>query len=121
MEQRWSPRTNVNIDVDLHVNGEEITGCKTRDIGMGGVFVETHNCLPNDEKEVELIFNLIADSNVSGDMPSYSSDKNAIHALKATVVRITDDGLGLMFRDFDANAFRSLQMILHYAQTDFAH
>ena len=120
MEQRWSPRTNVNIDVDLQINGEEISGCKTRDIGMGGVFVEVHSPLPNDDKDVELTFNLM--SGMSDDeLLSQAGKSDNLHILKATVVRVTEDGVGLMFRDFDASAFRSLQQLLHYVQNEVIH
>ncbi|HEY4732332.1 MAG TPA: PilZ domain-containing protein [Gammaproteobacteria bacterium] len=109
MEQRWSPRTRVNLDVDLLVKGKEIGGCRTRDIGMGGAFVEVSKDLQIEKAIVELIFKL------------GSSNQISRHKIKAMIVRVAQDGVGLMFRDFDASAFRSLQEILQYAQSHTMH
>ncbi len=109
MEQRWSPRTRVNLDVDLLIKGKEIGGCRTRDIGMGGAFVEVSNDFETEKAIVELVFKL------------GSGNQFTKHKIKAIIVRVVDDGIGLMFRDFDASAFRSLQEILQYAQSHTMH
>ena len=109
MEQRWSPRTRVNLDVDLLIKGKELGGCRTRDIGMGGAFVEVNGDVHVEKSIVELIFKL-------GSGNQFSS-----HKIKAIIVRVAEDGVGLMFRDFDASAFRSLQEILQYAQSHTMH
>ena len=105
MERRWTERTSMNIPVDLAYAGEQTEECRTRDIGLGGVFVE----LPKDvniasETPVELTFKLGASPNLTK------------HRINARVVRVTEDGIGMMFRDFDAIAFRSLQEVLLYNQ-----
>lgn len=109
MEQRWSPRTRVNLEVDLLVKGKEVGGCRTRDIGMGGAFVEVSEDFHAEKAIVELIFKL------------GSGDHYSNHRIKAIIVRVANDGVGLMFRDFDASAFRSLQEILQYAQSHTMH
>ena len=109
MEQRWSPRTRVNLDVDLLIKGKEVGGCRTRDIGMGGAFVEVNSAFQADKAIVELIFKLGSGKHLSR------------HKIKAIIVRVAEDGVGLMFRDFDASAFRSLQEILQYAQSHTMH
>ncbi len=104
MEQRWSPRTRADLDVDLSFHGEIVTGCKVKDIGMGGVFLEVEKAFPRDTV-VELKFKIRA------------AGQDTKHRIRATVARINDVGLGMMFCDFDAGAFRSLQEVLHYVQS----
>ena len=55
MEQRWSTRTPVKLDVDMAYEDKE-EDCSTRDIGMGGVFLEMGSILPPVDTMVELIF-----------------------------------------------------------------
>ncbi len=103
MEQRWSPRTRADLDVDLSFRGEILSNCKVRDIGMGGLFIEVKKEFPRDTV-VELKFKL------------KSAGQDTRHRLRATVARSSDNGLGMMFCDFDAGTFRSLQEVLHYVQ-----
>ena len=104
MEQRWSTRTPVKLDVDMAYDDKELEDCSTRDIGMGGVFLEAGSSLPSVDTMVELVFKV------------GPSDKRTKHKIKAKVVRVADDGVGLMFRDFDAGSFRALQEVLRYTQ-----
>ncbi len=103
MEQRWSPRTRADLDVDLSFRGEIVSDCKVKNIGMGGLFVEVEKEFPRDTV-VELKFKIKA------------AGKDTKHRLRATVARSSDNGLGMMFCDFDAGTFRSLQEVLHYVQ-----
>jgi len=103
MEQRWSPRTRADLDVDLSFHGEVVSGCKVRDIGMGGLFIEVQKVFPRDTV-VELKFKIRA------------AGQDTKHRIRATVARACDGGLGMMFCDFDAGTFRSLQEVLHYVQ-----
>ena len=104
-ERRWTERTPMNIPVDLSYAGTHAGECRTRDIGLGGVFVEAPGTLDlAPETPVELIFKLGA------------GDRLTKHRINARVVRVTDGGIGMMFRDFDATAFRSLQEVLRYKQ-----
>ena len=107
MERRWTERASINVPVDLSYAGKQTGECRTRDIGLGGVFVE----LPDEvnlaeETPVELTFKLGTGSNLTK------------HRINARVVRVSKDGVGMMFRDFDAIAFRSLQEVLLYKQSD---
>ena len=105
MERRWTERTSINVPVDLSYGGVLTEECRTRDIGLGGVFVElSSNADLTEETSVELTFKLGASPNLTK------------HRINARVVRVADDGVGMMFRDFDAIAFRSLQEVLLYNQ-----
>jgi len=105
MERRWTERTPINVAVDVAYAGKQAGEYRTRDIGLGGVFVE----LPEEtdiaaETPVELIFKLGSGVYLTK------------HRINARVVRVTSDGLGMMFRDFDATAFRSLQEVLRFKE-----
>lgn len=105
MERRWTDRTPINVPVDLTFAGMQNGEYRTRDIGLGGVFIETSGKIPlAQEAAVELTFKLGSGGHITK------------HRINARVVRIAPDGVGMMFRDFDAGAFRSLQEVLRYKQ-----
>lgn len=103
MEQRWSTRTPVTMDVDLIYDGEEIA-CKTRNVSLGGVFLDASPVAPVDAV-VELTFKLGV------------GERRTKHKMKARVVYAASGGMGLMFRDFDSASFRSLQELVRYTQS----
>ena len=71
----------------------------------GGIFLKAEkNCLAQDQ-DVELYFSL-------GD------DGATKHKLKAKVVRVLNEGVGLMFKDFDTSSFRALQEIMRYSVSE---
>lgn len=107
MERRWTERTPINVPVDLIFSGIQSGEYRTRDIGLGGVYV----VLPaevniDQETPVELTFKLGSGAHLTK------------HSINARVVRVGADGVGMMFRDFDASAFRSLQEVLRFKQSD---
>lgn len=103
MEQRWSQRRKVTLDVDvLQVDGQRVASTRTRDVGLGGVFIEMADGRPAEHMELDLVFVL--------DRQGHATK----HRLKARVVRTTADGVGLMFREFDTASFRALQEILRH-------
>ena len=107
MENRWSDRRELQLDVDVYREGEKVCTCQSRDVGLGGAFLEleTSHSL-NEDENLELVFHLI-------------SGQNPIkHNMHARVVRITDKGVGLKFHEFDTGVFRSLQEIMSYKAPD---
>lgn len=100
MENRWSMRRPLALDVRLSYRGWEFRSCKTRDIGLGGLFVETGNVPLPKYAPVELIFT------------RRGKRLKARRSIKARVVRVAETGVGLIFRDFDVDAFRTIQDIL---------
>ena len=105
MERRWTERTPIDVAVDLAYAGTLAGEYRTRDIGLGGVFIEVPELRDlTAETPVELIFKL------------GSGERLTKHRINARVVRVNRDGVGMMFRDFDASAFRSLQEVLRYKQ-----
>ena len=102
IERRWAKRTPVSLDVEVICQGKGAAACKALDIGLGGVFLEMGRDEVLPDSNVELMFLLGA------------SSQRIKHKIKARVVRTSAQGMGLMFRDFDATAFRSLQEVLRY-------
>ncbi len=101
MERRWTTRTEIKINLDVTTADSVLAGCVTQDIGLGGVYVETqNNNVLAEGDEVELTFSLKDETD------------DVAPTIKAKVMRLTEDGAGLMFRDFDAIAFRSLQKVI---------
>ncbi|NOY62792.1 MAG: PilZ domain-containing protein [Gammaproteobacteria bacterium] len=103
MEQRWSTRTQVDLSVDISHMGETLADLHTHDIGLGGAFLQMDSKVLNNNDMVELTFSLS------------NNEQMTRHKIGARVVRTANGGVGFMFRDFDANAFRSLQEVLHFA------
>lgn len=102
IERRWTTRTPINLDVEVLGHGAGMAVCKALDIGLGGVFLKIN---PDE---------ILPDSNVELFFVLGTGEARIKHKIKARVVRATTQGLGLMFRDFDATAFRSLQEVLGY-------
>jgi acyl CoA:acetate/3-ketoacid CoA transferase alpha subunit len=104
-EQRWSQRRNAKLDVDVFDHGSLVTSCSSRDVGLGGVFLETSMGCFTENQVVDLCF--------------FLGEENIIkHNLKAKVVRIMDSGAGLKFKDFDTSSFRTLQEIMRHSDRE---
>lgn len=99
MERRWTTRTEMKVNLDVATSDTLIAGCEIKDIGLGGVYIETHGKELAEGTEVELNF-------------QFPLEDNAAQTIRAKVVRSYDGGAGLMFRDFDAVAFRVLQKVI---------
>jgi hypothetical protein len=105
IENRWSQRRSLDMDVEILLHGSVIGHTRTRDVGLGGVFLfldKGEHLSP--EEDVDLMF-----------MSGEQSGSRARHKLRARVVRHTAEGVGLMFRDFDTSAFRALQEVMKHA------
>jgi hypothetical protein len=104
MEKRWSERKSLQVNVDVYQQGELLGSCMSTDIGLGGAFLTKECSCPKQPSEasVELVFSLI------------SKGQSTRHKINARVARVTEDGFGLKFCDFDTGVFRSLQEIMSY-------
>lgn len=101
MEKRWSERKELDVDVDVYQQGTLLGSCHSFDIGLGGTFLSTNEPLEVQKDEnVDLVFRLL------------SQDQGTKHNVHAKVTRVTTDGVGFKFCDFDTCVFRSLQEIM---------
>ena len=101
MENRWSIRKPVALDVELYYQGKACACCKTRDIGLGGMFIEMAESMIPRYGKVEL------DVHVDS-----GGGNQRQHRFVATVVHSSVQGLGVMFQDFTIADFRILQEVL---------
>ncbi|MDH5256939.1 MAG: PilZ domain-containing protein [Gammaproteobacteria bacterium] len=104
VEQRWSQRRDVALGVDVLENGEVIASCQSKDVGLGGVFIETDSPKLTRDCDYELCFSL-------------GQKDAAKQKLKAKIVRAANNGYGFMFKDFDTNSFRALQEIMRHSSS----
>lgn len=105
IENRWSQRRSLNMDVEILLEGSVVGRTRTRDVGLGGVFLLLDDGYQlNPEVDVDLMF-----------MADEQASSRSRHKLRARVVRYTSEGVGLMFRDFDTSAFRALQEVMRHA------
>ena len=102
VEQRWSQRRDVSLGVDVLQNGEIVASCQSKDVGLGGVFIQSDSPNLFANGDYELCFSL-------------GQKDMAKQKLKAKIVRVSHGGFGFMFKDFDTNSFRALQEIMRYS------
>lgn len=103
MEKRWSERKELSVGVDIYQQGELLASCFSKDIGLGGTFLGADSsCGVKKESDVELIFRLA------------TSKSGTKHKINAKVTRVSDQGVGFKFCNFDTGVFRSLQEIMSY-------
>ena len=109
MEKRWSERKELDVDVDVYQHGTLLGSCHSFDIGLGGTFLSTKEPLTVQKDEnVDLVFRLL------------SQNQGTRHNVHAKVTRVTADGAGFKFCDFDTCMFRSLQEIMLHKPTSNA-
>lgn len=108
IERRWAKRSYLGVDVDVYCQGIMIDGYKTRDLCLGGVFLESPRRFPGQDNRVELIFNLGA------------GVQHTKYKIRAKVVRQASDGIGLAFTDLNSAAFRSLRELMRYREEEIA-
>lgn len=106
-QQRWSTRLPLELDVALYGEGARVLAARTRNISLGGMFVQTFEPL-------------FLDAMVVTAFGFRNQDDRAYYRLPATVVRAAEDGVGLMFNRFDVETVRSLRQALYFADRGYA-
>lgn len=107
-QRRYSVRIPVSVDVALYDRAAQPVGAqplrmKSRDISVGGMFIETMLRLAPDI-DVVLAFGL------------RHRDERPYYRLPATVVRVAPDGVGVMFNRLNREVIDSLRRVLHHQQ-----
>lgn len=99
MEHRCSIRKSLTLDVVINYRGLGLVRGRTRDIGMGGLFVDT-GC-------VQLPANAMVDVAVMLDGASRPLRIGAI------VVHTRDSGAGLLFDELDPDCHDTLHQMIY--------
>lgn len=100
-EKRRTTRVKFHTSVDLKFADKLYEQCEILDLSVKGVFVlGVTNCEPGQECEVTL------------QLSGTSSELKL--KMKAKVVRVTKDGIGLNFHEVDLDSFSHLKYIVYY-------
>ncbi|NOZ09613.1 MAG: PilZ domain-containing protein [Gammaproteobacteria bacterium] len=100
MEKRKQSRAEVVVNVEMHYRDIHAQGLRTRNVSLGGVFVEAGDYpLPRKGETVNLQV-------VNGGAPGTGRN------FRTRVARSNEDGVALLFQDFDLDDFEYLQEIL---------
>ncbi len=100
-EQRWSSRLPQVLDVAFYRKGVAPLHVMSRDISLGGMFVET---VPT---EVEI------DTPVIVGFTLRTGERVSHHRLPASIVRVAKDGVGLMYQRFESDTVRVMREMLY--------
>lgn len=100
-ERRSALRIPVSLEAVLYHNSLMLHDCVIRDISADGMFVTTRGQRLPDGVEIDLV--------LSG------SDRDNSPPVRAEVVRVTDEGVGLRLRYADPVQIRALVDMLYAA------
>jgi len=104
-EYRWSTRRPIELAVNLYYRDQVTEGCRTRDLGLGGMFVVYPDPGMKLNSEIEVAIR----------NPANLKDSRL---LPAKVVHRHSDGIGVMFLDFSVQDLRLLQDVFQNATQD---
>jgi hypothetical protein len=102
-ERRWSSRKPLSVNVALYYDRIGLLPCKTRDLSVEGMFVQTGHV------------SLAAGINVDAVLTGESHPGFQLH-LPARIVRVCGDGVGLRFHKFDVDTYQLLRAVLSDAE-----
>lgn len=98
MEKRGSDRQEIAYNVDIIINGYVHANARTRDLGLGGTFLELGKSIPPPPgTEINLVFR-------------HAKVENT--ALMASVARVTLDGIGCRFQNISSSELSGLKKLL---------
>ncbi len=109
MEQRSCFRASLKLSMAIDGLGVRGIRCESRDVGMGGMFLEMAKKSLKRGEKVNVIFSL----------PTERGDHT--HCLSARVARIMDDGIGIAFSKPGTATFRTLQELLKFSKNQNLH
>ena len=98
-EKRWCDRRTINTDIKVIFHNRTYYAL-TRDIGLGGMFIDLNAVLIPKGAHVEV------------SMLKYGY-KSSYPTFETRVAYVTSRGYGLYFTDFELQHFRDLQEILY--------
>lgn len=100
MERRWGLRKSVGVDVVIDNQPACLLRGHIDNVSVGGVYIKTESAALRKNAQVELVLML------------QQGPGTRVYRMPAMVVRLTANGAGLMFDQYDVNAFRALVVLL---------
>jgi hypothetical protein len=101
MEQRWSLRKPVTLEVKVVYKCHPVILGRSRNIGLEGLFIETGIMILPVGSSIEVEFGLMA-----------GTQWEEYH-MPAVVVHRNRDGCGIAFHTFNGKAFRVIEQFLY--------
>jgi hypothetical protein len=95
-ERRWCVRKAIIMAVTLHHQGRQLSNCKTRDIGVEGIFIETDTAAMDVHDVLEV------------SLPTSVIGAGQCRRIPAMAVHKRGNGVGLMFCSFDQRLYECL-------------
>lgn len=99
-ERRWCVRKAFIMAVTLHHQGRPLSHCKTRDIGVEGVFIEADTTGLDVHTMIEV------------SLPVSVIGTGQCRRVPAMVVHKRGNGVGLMFCSFDQRLYERLRGVI---------
>jgi len=99
-ERRWGTRKTIEVDVVIDNQPSSLLQGRIGNVSVGGLFVKTETARLATNTQVELVLMLQCE------------DGTRVYRMPAMVVRVAPNGAGLMFDQYDVNAFRALVVLL---------
>jgi hypothetical protein len=112
MEQRGEHRHTLALDTEVYFQESHLDGmvrCRSKNIGLGGVFLPTDSLPITDHAQVELVF-------LAGTRPVPRQ-----YRMQAEGVRTTEQGAALSFAPLDEEQSRSFRHFLLRAKIAARH
>ncbi|MFL6650130.1 MAG: PilZ domain-containing protein [Sulfurifustaceae bacterium] len=100
MDRRWGMRKPVGVDVVIDNQPSCLLPGRIGNVSVGGLFVQTEAASLNPNARVEIVLML------------QQGNGTSVYRMPAMVVRLTPNGAGLRFDEYDVNAFRALVVLL---------
>jgi len=104
-DNRWSERRDVHLPITLLGRDREILQASSKNISIGGIFIEAAPCQLDIGQKLEVAFSL------------RGTGGQHRHCLPVRVVRNHHDGAALAFRDYNFNALNALRALLYDTPT----
>ena len=100
-DNRWSERQDMCLRITLLDHGREILQTNSKNISIGGIFIEPVPQALNIGQTLGVSFSL------------HSATSVQRHHLPARVVRNHGNGAALAFSDYDFNTLNALRILLY--------
>lgn len=100
-DNRWSERQDIHLPITLLDDGQEILQANSKNISIGGIFINTAPQALDIDKKLDVSFSL------------RSANGTRQHRLPARVVRHHDSGIALTFSDYNTDTLNALRILLY--------
>jgi len=101
IDNRWSPRQQVTLDITLHASGQFPFSGVVRNVSLGGLFVEADTTRLPGDAEVYVAFALRTNTGTQ------------YHRMPARNIRQNGNGAALLFTALDTRVIHDLRRLLY--------